>query len=141
MRQKLGPRQLAFIEDLEAHGDLQGREWLTKIHVVNGEAKELDCCLGRACKLAGVRKNKAHNAQYYTYGEASDFSGGTVPKSVVEYFGFYDDRGCNVNADINKGPDSKWPSMIQMNDAFKLSFKEIAARLRLTPQDYFRESR
>lgn len=127
---ELGPRQLALVEDLETNGHLQGREVLTALQQ-DCDPPEIDCCLGRACKLAKAERTVRDGMVYYGARRDQCF----MPVEVKEYFGFYDH--CGSHRDGGEGVNDSKPSMLSMNDVLKLSFKEIAARLRANPEHYF----
>lgn len=133
--QELGPRQLQLIEDLETTTAEQSQGWLTRfINMV-----EHYCCLGRACVV--VKTPRIRKEHYFMYGvNASTSCAGTLPKDVVEYFGFYSDCGKHKKGGGYESRNEN-PSMVYMNDILRLSFKDIAARLRAEPENYFVEPR
>lgn len=122
---KLGPNQKKWLKALESGKYKRGKE---SLKVDYGDGFKY-CCLGIACEVAGANWIKAHDDGCYTV----NGRGGFLPKSIMEWLGvFYNDGSC---------PSGTYPSMIAMNDEKNLSFKEIAARIRKRPEEYFKESK
>lgn len=122
---KLGYHQSEWLEALESGRYNHGTGCLKRCY---GDWFEY-CALGVACDLVGLTGVRAYDGEYY-------FENGSiiVPKMVLRWLGLYThDGACRAN--------ESEPSIVRMNDELFLSFGEIAARIRLNPRMYFKESK
>ena len=126
---KLGPRQEAWLKDLET----------TRARQIKGALARKSggfCCLGRACVVArklgeniSVSEESIDGKPVLAYdGEAS-----VLTDRLKNFFGLRDKTGTPKSAD----PSNE--CLTVLNDA-GISFKDIAAKVRSRPEWYFRES-
>lgn len=113
-KQKLGPRQQAWVDALRSGKYEQGRSYLK-----NGGAYY---CLGVACAI---------NPEL-----VKDFDWGplaTLPIEVVEYLGVRDSVGEPISEHLK--------SLVALNDKLRWSFSKIADQLENDAESYFLEPR
>jgi hypothetical protein len=123
---KFTPAQEAWLQDLETTEDPQFFNYLAQY------GTKARCCLGRACDLAiasgldvDVRNHVSATGIKVSY-EESLYG---LPTSVQEWLGLRGNGGDTS--------DSTIPSLTSLNDAYRLSFKQIAAVVRNHPDSYF----
>lgn len=130
-RQRLGPRQLAWVKALES-----GKYQQCRATLFNGEGY---CCLGLACRVKGMRPRKCSYTGSYLFGKESC----GLPSAATKHFAFRTDGG---KIDREKMPTSlrravPVAGLIRLNDAHGWSFKRIAAFIRKCPQAVFSKPR
>lgn len=110
---KFGPNQTKWLEMLEATDLAQSETWLS-----DGQGY---CCLGIGLLAIG---------------EMCPVRGrGHLNASEVNALGLHEGYGEPTTDD---GEGGRLVALYRLNDEFKLSFKEIASRLRQYPRAYFR---
>lgn len=131
MVQPLGPNQTKWLEALESSKYEQG---LSRLRTIGNKF----CCLGVACdifgKEAGLSEWKIddHHTQWYSIADSSEEAfGGRLPQSMIQFMGFRDSLGINIDQNNKK-------ALALLNDSGK-SFGEIAAIIRQDPSVYFTE--
>lgn len=123
--QPLGPNQTSWLKELESGQYQQGRGFLCQ-RAEDGSAPAY-CCLGVACHNFVIQATD--NCGIINYlGESCK-----APYPVVAALGLYTADG---HPKYYMGP-----SLVALNDHDKLSFAEIAARIRKDPSMYFSEPR
>lgn len=126
---KIGPNQELWLQALESDKYEQGKYVLCKLF---GDTKKY-CCLGVACELFATEKSLFDEFGEMVYVENdSVWSDSAAPSSVVDALGLYDGYGSNMSGE---------ESLANLNDDYDMSFKEIAAMIRETPSNWFKESK
>jgi hypothetical protein len=88
------------------------------------------CCLGVACEVGEPKKIIEDGLVSYEF--RGDLEGGELPLTYVGELGL--NNGCGRPNDNFIDVES---SLVYLNDEEGLSFKQIAKRLRATPEAYF----
>lgn len=127
-----------WVDALESDEYYQGKGYLTEI--VNG--KELDCCLGVACKVAKKHGLNIEVAREYS-ADADDHRQqneghieydndvAVLPSSVRKWYGFEDTDPALV-FDADRDYDLGIIHCAEANDDRGLTFREIASLVRKT---------
>lgn len=118
-KQKLGPNQKKWYDALIGEKFPQGRGAL--------EGIEGYCCLGVACLVA---QDEGVNVVF----EGNMLDGGDLSDqiSVLDWLGLRTIQGTQASGKN---------SLVRMNDKEKLSFKQIAKRIKARPETYFSEEK
>ena len=76
------------------------------------------CCLGHACYILGVAKQKVKDSQHYTYGES--FESGFAPSELLSLVGLWDTQGSTekfYESFESSGVMSHFNSLADANDS------------------------
>jgi len=141
-KQKLGPKQTAWVEALESNKYIQGQNYL-KVVLKNKPTKH--CCLGVLCEIEKLEQEEPYNPKgYVTFKDKDRISSKSfthLPEDLREKYKFF---GCggDINGSFFEDPDdiSPFTSLVDMNDDSRFSFKDIAAFIRKFPQVIFKEA-
>lgn len=123
--QPLGINQTSWLKALESDKYKQGRGLLCSFLNDNGDAEF--CCLGVACDNFAIRFTEENGIVQYL-GEVAK-----APHIISTILALHSKHGDTK--------DYTGPSLIDLNDVERLSFKEIAAIIRKDPSVYFSEPR
>lgn len=133
--QELGPRQLAWVESLEAHPERQCRDKLGKKLKGQNPIPYKACCLGEA---EIVRKSReGMRSPFLANGDLkSGMSFMVLSSSSYEYYALYCRNGSIIGNKQLKGE----VSLTEANDEGGASWIEIAAFIRENPSAVFSKS-
>ena len=129
-KQKIGPKQEKFLNMLENGEYKQCTHFLCEAPKDKPENKRY-CCMGIACLSIGLKpeeKNKETRSNMNIYKFIEEI--GAMPEKVIEELKFHGHSG---------GWNYEKADMSKMNDLDRLTFKEIAEKIRKNPQDFFKE--
>ena len=144
-KQELGPRQLKWVESLEAHPERQISGLLaTKCELTIGKQKVpyLACCLGEAILVKNRLQKKRFNFDHQNnlvHTEAID--GEFLDTHTVNYYKFYDTQGIGKidTSEIYMNELGGYESLYKANDN-SVSWTDIAKFIRKYPEAVFKES-
>lgn len=147
-RQKLGPRQQAWVDDLFSGKFEQCKNKLTIVDI-HGESSH--CCLGVACQTALKRGKKldvniSYDKVYY------DNQNGALPSSMIDYLKMRNSCGDVLNEDLKDiikdrnrrrrfrnrtGMTEDGISLASLNDHDNWNFKQIGNLIKDYPEVFF----
>lgn len=154
-KQELGPRQLKWVEALEAHPERQTQQTLgtrekeyLKEHFEKTGVKipYLACCLGEACVVKNKIQKKTSVFNSYDVIEAGSGCKTFLSLSEVNYFGFYDEEGLilekyRFKKYLGKYLNGKIYDKLSLANDKGATWLQIAFFVRKYPQAVFKESK